>query len=109
MAHLAQEQGTLLPREPGDMPPAQSQALERYYQHLEETLHTLGFLTPANPRQTVTRLRRLYNRIRPDEMELSILRGMLTAIQNYIYYTNNRIEIAAPQAGENNNSLDTEL
>lgn len=113
MAYLAQEQGTLLAPEPWDMPPAQSQALERYYQHLEETLHTLGFLTPANPRQTMTRLRRLYNRVRPDEMELSILRGVLTATQNYIYYTKKRLEKITGEgvgkAGESKNSLDTEL
>jgi tRNA (cytidine32/uridine32-2'-O)-methyltransferase len=30
----------------------------------------------------MTRLRRLYGRIRLDEMELSILRGVLTAMQN---------------------------
>jgi tRNA (cytidine32/uridine32-2'-O)-methyltransferase len=92
MAHLAQEQGTLLPPEPWDMPPAKTEALERYYQHLEETLETLGFLNPDNPRQTMTRLRRLYSRVRPDEMELSILRGVLTATQNYIYHTNKRLE-----------------
>ena len=38
----------------------------------------------------MTRLRRLYNRIRLDEMELSILRGVLTSIQNFIYRNNGR-------------------
>ena len=68
-----------------DMPPADHQALEHYFTHLQQTLATLGFLDPDNPRQTMTRLRRLYNRIRLDEMELSILRGVLTSIQNFIY------------------------
>jgi len=42
----------------------------------------IGFHDPANPRQTMVRLRRLLARIRPDRMELSILRGVLTGVQN---------------------------
>jgi tRNA (cytidine32/uridine32-2'-O)-methyltransferase len=62
--------------------------LENYYEHLEKTLAGLGFLDPENPKQTMTRLRRMYNRVRMDQMELNILRGVLTAMQNYVYYTN---------------------
>ncbi|MFT7222620.1 MAG: tRNA (cytidine32/uridine32-2'-O)-methyltransferase [Cellvibrionaceae bacterium] len=76
-----------------DMPPANQQALEDYYQHLQQTLERLDFLQPDNPRQTMTRLRRLFSRIRMDQMELAILRGMLTATQNYIYHTDKRLEI----------------
>ncbi|MBT5686138.1 MAG: tRNA (cytosine(32)/uridine(32)-2'-O)-methyltransferase TrmJ, partial [Gammaproteobacteria bacterium] len=32
------------------------------------------------PRQLMTRLRRLFNRVRIDRMEINILRGFLTAI-----------------------------
>jgi tRNA C32,U32 (ribose-2'-O)-methylase TrmJ len=53
--------------------------MERYYVHLEETLVALDFLDPENPRQLMRRLRRLYNRARPDENEVNILRGILTA------------------------------
>jgi len=38
-------------------------------------------LDPAAPRQLMKRLRRLYNRIQIDEMELNILRGILTETQ----------------------------
>ncbi len=69
-----------------DMPPAKSRDLEGYYQHLSETLVKLGFIEADNPRQTMTRLRRLYSRVRLDEMELNILRGILTSVQNYMYY-----------------------
>ena len=58
--------------------------MERFYAHLEQTLTQLGFLDPANPRQLMRRLRRLYNRARPDENEVNILRGMLTAAQESI-------------------------
>ncbi|RZA07003.1 MAG: tRNA (cytosine(32)/uridine(32)-2'-O)-methyltransferase TrmJ, partial [Moraxellaceae bacterium] len=88
MAFLKQTEGKTLPNHSWDMPPADSGALENYYQHLEQTLAGLGFLDPANPKQTMTRLRRMYNRVRMDQMELNILRGVLTAMQNYVYYTN---------------------
>jgi tRNA (cytidine32/uridine32-2'-O)-methyltransferase len=55
--------------------------IERFYKHLEETLVDIGFLDPAAPRQLMVRLRRLYSRVRLDEMELNILRGILTETQ----------------------------
>jgi tRNA (cytidine32/uridine32-2'-O)-methyltransferase len=55
--------------------------MERFYAHLEATLVQLQFLDPANPRHLMRRLRRLYNRARPDENEINILRGILTAAQ----------------------------
>jgi tRNA (cytidine32/uridine32-2'-O)-methyltransferase len=85
MAYLTEKDGQLPTFDDWDQPPADSKAIELYFEHLEGTLHELGFITPDNPRQTMTRLRRLYNRIRLDEMELSIMRGMLTSIKNYIH------------------------
>ena len=85
MSILAQEEGKAIHFDEWDQPPAKHEALEHYYKHLEETLIKLDFLDADNPRQTVTRLRRLFNRTRIDEMELNIMRGMLTSIRNYIY------------------------
>jgi TrmH family RNA methyltransferase len=59
--------------------PVGSDEMERFYAHLEETLVALDFLDPENPRQLMRRLRRLFNRVRPDENEINILRGILTA------------------------------
>lgn len=92
MAFLTAKEGKLPHFDDWDMPPAKQQDLEYYYAHLQETLEKLGFLEPDNPRQTMTRLRRLYGRIRLDQMELSILRGILTASQNYIFHSNNKIK-----------------
>jgi len=64
-----------------DAPFATAADLERFYDHLEETLVTIGFLDPVAPRQLMTRLRRLYSRVRLDEMELGMLRGILTETQ----------------------------
>ncbi|MGH1485683.1 MAG: tRNA (cytosine(32)/uridine(32)-2'-O)-methyltransferase TrmJ [Cellvibrionaceae bacterium] len=94
----AQQQGKPLHFDDWDMPPANVEALENYYSHLEQTLQKLDFIQADNPRQTMTRLRRLYSRVRLDEMELAIMRGMLTSIQNYIYHTDKKIEaLKSPQ------------
>lgn len=87
MAYLTAEEGNTLPQFQWDMPPAEPKAMEMYYDHLEQTLVDLDFLDRDNPKQTMTRLRRLYNRIRMDQMELNILRGVLTAMQNYVHYS----------------------
>lgn len=68
-----------------DVPRAGAEDIEMYFRHLEQVLVEIGFHDPANPRQTMVRLRRLLARIRPDRMELSILRGVLTAIQNFVW------------------------
>jgi len=53
--------------------------MERFYAHLEQVLVELDFLDPDNPRQLMRRLRRLFNRARPDSNEINILRGILSA------------------------------
>lgn len=63
---------------------ATAENIERFFQHLEETLVDLEFLDPAAPRQLMVRLRRLYQRVRLDEMELNILRGILTETQLWV-------------------------
>ena len=60
---------------------ANSEDMERFYQHLEQVLVEIGFHDPDNPRKLMRRLRRLIGRARPDQNELNIMRGILTAIQ----------------------------
>ena len=67
-----------------DAPFTSSEDMERFYFHLEETLLDIEFLDPAAPRQLMARLRRLYSRVRLDEMELNILRGILTKTQEWV-------------------------
>lgn len=62
-------------------PLATAEDMERFYAHLEQVLVEIDFLDPRRPRHLMRRLRRLYNRIRPDRNELNILRGILTAVQ----------------------------
>ena len=67
-----------------DTPFSSRENMERFYAHLEETLVDIEFLDPAAPRQLMARLRRLYSRVRLDEMELNILRGILTETQKWV-------------------------
>jgi tRNA (cytidine32/uridine32-2'-O)-methyltransferase len=64
-----------------DQLPATVAELDRYLAHLEQVLIQIEFLDPNNPRQLLRRLRRLYQRIQPDRMEVNILRGILTATE----------------------------
>lgn len=54
--------------------------VERMFTHLESTLVSLDFLDPENPRQLMPRLRRLFLRAIPDQVEINIIRGILTKI-----------------------------
>lgn len=67
-----------------DIEPATNSDMEHFYTHLEATLLDTGFIDPATPRQTMTRLRRLFNRVRMDKMELAMLRGILSGVQKLI-------------------------
>ena len=63
---------------PWDRPLATASTLAGYYDHLQRVLGDIGFLSPAAPsRATVTRLKRLFNRVQLDETEVAMLRGML--------------------------------
>lgn len=52
--------------------------VETYLAHLEELLIQIDFHDPENPRHLMPRLRRLYNRVRLDKMEINILHGIVS-------------------------------
>lgn len=81
MGSLPQNQLNRVQDDEWDAPFATAENMERFYTHLEQTLMDIGFLDPKAPRQLMTRLRRLYSRVRLDEMELNILRGILSETQ----------------------------
>ncbi len=65
---------------PPDWEPQPPERLEFYFQRLEEALLEIRFLNPAQPKRLMQRLRRLYLRARPDENELNILNGIVSAM-----------------------------
>lgn len=60
---------------------ANADEMEKFFNHLQEVLIEINFLKLEAPRKLMTRLRRLFFRARPDVMEMNILRGILTAVQ----------------------------
>jgi len=70
--------------QPRDVALASADELERLLAHCEDVMLGLGFYDPANPKQLLTRLRRLVLRSGPDQLEVNILRGMLGATQRLI-------------------------
>ena len=67
-----------------DVPPATLGDMEHFFAHLDRVLSDLGFIDPAAPRQTSTRMRRLFGRLRPDHMELAMLRGVLSEAEKLL-------------------------
>ena len=60
-----------------DIPLASGAMMEHFYKHLEETLVEIDFLDNSAKRQAMPRLKRLFNRVRMDEMEVQMMRGIL--------------------------------
>jgi len=69
---------------PSDWEPVDDSQMEGLFQHLEQTLLDLRFLNPKQPKRLMMRLRRLFNRARPDQNEMNILRGILKASQEAV-------------------------
>ena len=61
--------------------PATAEEMEKLYEHIESAALETGFLDPANPKHLMRRIRRLFNRAQPDQNEVHILRGLLSALQ----------------------------
>ncbi len=60
--------------------------LEQFYQHLDETLSRLQFLRSNNHDVMMLKLRRLFNRAKLDAKEVTIMRGVLAAMDKYAHF-----------------------
>jgi tRNA/rRNA methyltransferase len=63
---------------------ASFEEVERFYAHLERTLADVRFLNPAHPKRLMTRLRRIFGRVRLEQEEVQILRGVLKMISRAV-------------------------
>ena len=61
-------------------PLARSAELEQFYSHLQSALQDIGFLDDANTEQMMFSLRQLFGRASLEPRDVSILRGILTAM-----------------------------
>lgn len=66
--------------------------MERFFDHLKQSLVDIGFLDPNTPKQLMTRLRRMFQRTALDKMEVSMMRGILAAVQRKAKVANEKDE-----------------
>ncbi|MGS2721946.1 tRNA (cytosine(32)/uridine(32)-2'-O)-methyltransferase TrmJ [Paraglaciecola aestuariivivens] len=86
MAYLNVTRGQFPESQPEDFEYPLSQDLEGFYSHLEQTLIKTNFIIAKHPGMVMTKLRRLFNRARPESQELNILRGILASIEKTIQH-----------------------
>ena len=58
--------------------------MERFYAHLESALHKTRFIIPQHQGKVLDKLRRFFNRSRPERTELNMLRGILSSIDETV-------------------------
>jgi tRNA/rRNA methyltransferase len=56
---------------------------EGFFLQLQETLQTIGFLERDNPERMMFSLRQLFGRARMNSRDVSVLRGVLSAVDRY--------------------------
>lgn len=70
---------TAYPEQQQEYPLAEE--IEGLFNHLEQTLTDTGFIVPAHPGLVMNKLRRFFNRARPEVKELRMWRGILSSVQ----------------------------
>ena len=69
------------PAEVWDRRLASAAEMAGFYAHLSKVLVDVDFQDPHAPQPALTRLRRLFGRLRPDETEVAMLRGILSHVE----------------------------
>lgn len=66
--------------------------IEAMFIHLEQTLTETRFIMPAHPGLVMNKLRRFFNRARPEVNELRMWRGILSSIQKSLITANAQVK-----------------
>ena len=69
---------------------ATADEIEQFYEHLREVFIEIQFLKASNPRRLMQRVRRLFNRVNLEKMEVNLLRGMLSQVQKSLEWASKR-------------------
>lgn len=69
---------------------ATADEVEQFYEHLKEVFIEIQFLKVSHPRRLMQRVRRLFNRVQLEKMEVSILRGMLSQVQKSLEWASKK-------------------
>ena len=67
-----------------DYPEVDSKNLQMLIDHFIETAVAIDVIKPENPKKIISRIKRMFSRLHPDEMETSFMRGFLAAINKKI-------------------------
>jgi tRNA/rRNA methyltransferase len=69
---------------PSDTDLARKEDLENFYDHLRRTSEDIGFLDRKEPDRIMFTLRQIFGRARLDDRDVSILRGILSAVNRCV-------------------------
>ncbi len=69
---------------PADVELADKKELENFYGHFQSTLQDVGFLDRDQPERMMFSLRQIFGRARLNAREISILRGILSAVNRIL-------------------------
>ena len=64
-----------------DYPEVNSDQLQKLIDHFIETAVEIDVIDPDNPKKIISRIKRMFTRLQPDEMESSFVRGFLSGIK----------------------------
>ncbi len=82
MAYLEQEQNQYQAEAEVEYP--RHKELEMFFGHLEKVAVQTQFISEEQPGKVMNKVRRLFNRARPEAQELNILRGILSSVEKSI-------------------------
>ena len=64
-----------------DYPEVNSEQLQMLIDHFINTAVEIDVIDPDNPKKIISRIKRMFTRLQPDEMEASFMRGFLSGIK----------------------------
>lgn len=65
----------------GAAPYPRQQEMVLFFEHLEKVLRRVNFIIPQHEGRVLDKLRRYFNRTRPEKAEMGMLRGILNAVE----------------------------
>ena len=65
----------------GPAPYPRQQEMVLFFEHLEKVLRRVNFIIPQHEGRVLDKLRRYFNRTRPEKAEMGMLRGILNAVE----------------------------
>ena len=78
---MASQVPVLSSSEPQVLPAATVEKMEGLFAHLQQALQDIGFMHSEQDGKMMQKLRRFFHRASPDDKEINILRGILSAAQ----------------------------